>query len=61
MKTTIGYEREALERFLAKTRPGDEYCLVLFSNKVEPECDFDSDPIPSEPKRPELFLKGTRP
>lgn len=44
MKTTIGYEREVLERFLAKTRPGDEYCLVLFSNKVEPECDFDSDP-----------------
>jgi Ca-activated chloride channel homolog len=44
MKKTIGYEREALERFLAKTRPGDEYCLVLFSNKVEPDCDFDSDP-----------------
>jgi VWFA-related protein len=44
MKATIGYEREALEHFLAKTRPGDEYCLVLFSNKVEPECDFDSDP-----------------
>ena len=61
MKATIGYEREALEHFLAKTSPGDEYCLVLFSNKVEPECDFDSDPYTVRAKAARAVPRVTRP
>jgi len=43
MKKTIGFAREALARFLSRTREGDEYCLVLFRATVDPQCEFTSD------------------
>lgn len=43
MKGRIEFARAALDVFLARTREGDEYCLVLFSDRVEPQCEFNSD------------------
>jgi Ca-activated chloride channel homolog len=43
MRKTIGYSREALGRLLDHSRPGDEFCLITFSDTAR-SCDFETEP-----------------
>jgi len=43
MKNNIGHAREALSRFLDRARPGDEFCLITFSESAPMECEFSDD------------------
>lgn len=44
MRQNLEEARQALGRFLDKTRPGDEFCLVAFSDQVPAQCRFTEDP-----------------
>lgn len=43
MTDGIGYVRDALRRYLDRSNPGDEFCLISFSSNIHNECSFTTD------------------
>ena len=44
MRKTIGYSLEALRNLLDRSHPGDEFCLIAFSDTADSGCDFETSP-----------------
>ena len=43
MKKGVGYVRQALRRYIDRSNPGDEFCLITFASSIQNDCSFTTD------------------